>query len=147
MYRNSIYTKYKIGLLLLVSILIQSCNSNLEANKELLIFKNYFDALTSKSDRKWEYTKDTVKVWFDTKDNEPSLRIKNKKSNSKWKEWDKIMNSKIEYDTIWYDKEENTINGYFYEMNDFYELIGKPATKTQRTYWLDESKKIKEVLI
>ncbi|AXT20644.1 hypothetical protein D1817_12350 [Flavobacteriaceae bacterium] len=111
------------------------------------MFEQYNSALKKGDEDKWSYTSDTIKVWFDNKKGKPSLRIKGKKSTGKWKEWDEEMHSSSYYDTIWYDQRENSIKGYFYENNDFYELIGKAPTKTLRTYWLNQNNKINEILM
>lgn len=109
----------------------------------LEIFKNYFRA---GSDEQWAYTKDTVKLWFEVQSGDPILKIKGQAARGKWKEWDEEMHTTIEIDSIWYLESTDAIKGYFYENNDFYKLIGKPPTKTLRTYWFEENK-INEILI
>ena len=133
--------------LLIAVIIYTGCSSSNEKSDELELFVNYYSASQKESDAKWNFTTDTVKLWFDDKEGEPSLRIKDKKSTGKWKEWDEIMNSSSTYDSVWFDKNENAIKGYFYENNDFYELIGKKPTKTLRTYWLNKDNIIHEILL
>lgn len=130
----------------LVIVLI-ACNENKVKNDELQLFTEYYNAVKQGSDEKWNFTADTVKLWYDEKKGEPILQIKGKPSTGKWKEWDEVMNSSSNYDSLWFDQEEKSIKGYFYENNDFYQLIGKSPTKTQRTFWLNENKRINEILI
>lgn len=134
----------KTGILgLLVLMIIASYN---DEQRKLEIFSVYFSDSKEFPERKWNYTADTVKVWYDEKKGEAIKRIKGKPSLSGWKQWDKEMNSTSKYDSIWYDKRERAIKGYFYENNDFYKLIGKGPTKTLRTYWFDDKEKIHEIL-
>ncbi len=56
------------------------------------------------------------------------------------------MNTSTSHNTIWFDKDQDAVKGYFYERNDFYELIGRPPNKTLRTSWF-VNYKIKEILI
>ncbi len=113
----------------------------------MALFSKYYSAQKNDSNDKWNFTNDTVKLWFDNKDGKPILQVKGKKATGKWKEWDREMKSNSFYDTIWFDESENAVKGYFYEKNDFYSLIGKPPTKTLRTYWFDVNDKINEILI
>ena len=127
--------------------LLAACNSGQEQDDPLTNFRNYYSAVKEDPEIKWHYTTDTVKLWFDNKEGQPALQVKGKSSTGKWKEWDSVMNATARYDSIWYDNDEKAIKGFFYEDNDFYQLIGKSPTKTSQTYWLDEDNKIKEVLI
>ena len=114
-----------------------------KANREKTLidsFHKYASTLKNNPEGKWNFTTDTVKLWFDDKNGNPILQIKGKKSTSPWKAWDEEMHSSTDYDSIWFDKNENTVKGYFYENNDFYSLIGKPPTKTLRTYWFDNER-------
>ena len=128
-------------------ILLFSCNSKQQSKQAITLFANYYEALSQKSESKWLYTQDTVKQWFDEKKGDPILIIKNKKSSGKWKEWDLEMNASTYYDSIWFDKREKAVKGYFYENNDFYDLIGKGPTKTLRTFWFNDQNKLHEILI
>ena len=127
--------------------IVVSCMDVRKESSELKTFRNYYAALKSGSADKWNYTTDTVKLWFDDKKGAPILQIKMNESAGKWKEWDEEMNSTTSYDSIWFDKDENSIKGYFNERNDFYDLIGKNPTKTLRTYWLNHNSKINEILM
>lgn len=111
------------------------------------MFTEYYKAVQNHSEKKWNYTTDTVKVWFDDKKGKPVLNIKGTGSTGMWEEWDEEMDATASYDSLWYNETEHTIKGYFYENNDFYRLLGKGPTKTLQTYWLNENDKIKEVLI
>jgi len=128
-------------------IIVVSCNDLNKESNRLTTFNGYYAAVKSGSDEKWNFTADTVKLWFDDKKGTPILQIKGEESAGKWKEWDEEMNSISSYDSIWFDKNENSIKGYFYERNDFYDLIGKAPTKTLRTYWLNQNNKINEILM
>lgn len=128
-------------------IFVVACNNIKKENVELRLFREYHSALKAGSNEKWDFTTDTVKLWFDDKKGDPILRYKRMKATGRWKEWDEEMNSTSSYDSLWFDEDDRTIKGYFYESNDFYELIGKPPTKTLRTYWLDQNNKINEILI
>ena len=137
----------KITVLLFLAAVLSACSTEVPGQAELDVFINYFEASKSKSESKWQYTSDTIKVWFDSRDGKPGLRIKGAPPSGKWTEWDKEMHSTSYYDSIWYNRSEHTVQGYFYENNDFYELIGKGPTKTLRTYWLNSANKITEILI
>lgn len=115
--------------------------------KLLRLFKRYYQLTKKNSDDKWNYTTDTLKLWFDKKDGNPILQVKDKKSIGKWKEWDEEMNATSYYENLWVDREQNAVKGYFFENNDFYEMIGKPPTKTLRTFWFNNKDKIFEILI
>lgn len=128
-------------------MILNGCNILTEDSDSLRLFRNYYTALKEDSDDRWNFTTDTVKLWFDDKNGQPVLQIKGKKSTGQWREWDKEMNSRSSYDSIWFNKSENAIKGYFLENNEFYALIGKSPTKTLRTYWLDQNDKIDEILI
>lgn len=139
-FRNTLITVITI-------ITVVSCNNLNKESSELKTFNKYYSALRSGSNDKWNFTTDTVKLWYEDKKGTPILQIKMKKSAEKWKEWDEEMNSISRYDSLWFDKDENSIKGYFYERNDFYDLIGKTPTKTLRTYWLNQNNKINEILM
>lgn len=134
-------------LILLIIMIITSCKSNDQASREISIFKNYYEAAKDGGDEKWNYTEDTVRQWFDDKNGDPIVQVKGQASTGRWKEWDEEMNANSYYDSIWYNEAENAVQGYFYENNDFYQLIGKGPTKTLRTYWFDNNDKINEFLI
>ena len=140
--------KITCNLFLFINVIVMmSCETQKEENVALEVFRNYYSAIKEDSDERWNYTSDTVEIWFDDKEGTPSLRIKGKESTGKWQDWDVEMNSTSWYDSLWYDRDEEVIQGYFFENNDFYELIGKSPTKTLRTYWLNENNKIDEILI
>ncbi len=145
-----IFIKYIcIALIWTVIILLQitSCNHQDQSAQKIRLFEAYFSAVNSEEANKWQFTTDTVKLWFDDRENDPVVQVKGQPSRGPWKEWDEEMNSASYYDSLWFDMEENAVKGYFYERNDFYELVGKPPTKTLRTYWFDENDKITEMLI
>lgn len=129
-----------------IMFLLVGCSSE-EQNNDIQTFKKYYSSVNENNADKWNYTTDTVKLWFDKKEGQPILQVKGKGSTGKWKEWDSIMNSRSRYDSLWYDENEKAVKGLFYENNDFYELIGKSPTKTLQTYWLNENNKIHEILI
>lgn len=139
--------KNSILIILLLFVFAVSCDTKNGRKDILNDFAEYFEASKADSKTKWDYTSDTVKVWFDEKNGTPSKQIKGEKSSGKWKEWDEQMHSSSQYDTIWYDNSEHAVKGYFYENNDLYDLIGKSPTKTLRTYWLNSENKIYEILI
>lgn len=123
------------------------CQSNRPQAGAISQFESYFEALNEDTDSKWKFRADTLRVWFEDQNGEPVLNIKGQTKKGKWSEWDKVMHSTSSYDSIWYDAKENAVEGFFYEQNDFYRLIGKPATKTKRTYWFNGAHKISDVLI
>lgn len=138
----------KTALMLIIIIAATlACRDTDDPVRKLKLFSRYFTALKEAPDTRWDYTSDTVSIWFDDKSGEPVVQVKGSGSTGSWKEWDEVMNATTSYDSIWYDPGENAVLGRFYENNDFYELIGKPPTKTLRTYWFDEHDKIREILI
>lgn len=137
----------RISIVMALTTIFSSCNTADKKNELLILFDKYHKASEQSVDGKWNYTTDTVKVWFDNKDNKPLLKIKGMESAGQWKEWDNEMNSKMTYDSLWFDEEDNAVKGYFYENNDFYRLIKKPPTKTLRTYWFNSADQIDEILI
>jgi len=128
-----------------ILFIIAGCQN--QESEKMQAFHKYYAALTNHSEEKWDYSTDTVKLWFDNKDGSPVLQFKEKAAMGEWLEWDKAMNARSWYDSLWFDKDANAVKGLFYEENDFYELIGKSATKTLRTYWLTDNNRIKEILI
>ena len=138
-------SKYFLIATLLFFYLLMGCKRANQESELLDAFTLYFEAVKNNDDSKWKYTSDTVKVWFEKSDKKPQLRYKGKKI-SKWGEWDRIMNSKSYYDSIWYNKKLHAVQGYFYESNDFYDLIGASPNKTLRTYSLNDSNKITDLL-
>jgi hypothetical protein len=138
--------KKNMTLILLLFVVTVSCDNQKGQQDILNGFTEYLAASKADSKTKWNYTSDTIKVWFDEKKGNPSKRIKGEGSSGKWKEWDEQMHSKSYYDSLWYDKSEHAVKGFFYENNDFYDLIGKSPTKTLRTYWLNSENKIYEIL-
>ncbi len=131
----------------LLCVFLFNCKKVDKENQFIDSFHKYTFAKKHNPDSKWDFTTDTVKLWFDNKNGSPILQIKGEKSTSPWKGWDEEMHSNTDYDSIWFDYNENAIKGYFYENNDFYKLIGKPPTKTLRTYWLNNKNKIEEILM
>ncbi len=130
----------------IIAICLVGCNRNKPSEERIQFFRNYYDAVKNKSDSKWNYTSDTLFIWFDNKGSKPNISIKGTPSKRKWSGWDSVMNSKTYYDSLWFDEHQDAIKGYFYERNDFYDLIGRPPNKTLRTYWF-ANHKIKEILI
>lgn len=131
-----------VAFLILVFV---SCQQENREEVALTLFKNYYKAVKEDGD-KWQYTTDTVRSWWDEKSGEGSRQIKGVPRSGKWKGWDEEMHTTTDYDSIWYDAKENAIRGYFYENNDFYELLGKTPTKSLRTFWFNEEDKIHEIL-
>jgi|GEM_PF-2691817 len=129
------------------SIILIACDSSKKENASIELFKEYYAELKKGTEDKWNYTADTVNLWFDDKDGEPILQIKGMKPGGRWKEWDKEMKAESNYDSLWFDISEHAVKGYFFENNEFYQLIGKPPTKTLRTYWFNQNNKIHEILI
>lgn len=132
--------------LFLSSIIFVSCTPESEETQRMELFPEYFAALSKGDGSHWQYLTDTVKLWFDEKKGEPQLNIKNS-PKGKWGDWDKEMHAAATYDSLWYDKTENAVKGFFYENNDFYRLIHKPPTKTLRTYTFNDNHKISKILI
>ncbi len=122
------------------------CQAQTNGEIKLETFRAYFESLRSNPRLSWNFTTDTVRLWFDEKIGPPVIKVKDSSSSDKWKAWDVEMNTELSLDTIWFDPNKHAVVGYFFENNDFYKLIGKPPTKTFRTYWLVENK-ISEVLI
>ena len=138
----------KKGILIsIITMSFLSCKMSDKGAHSIEIVKNYHSAQDQNSDKIFTYTADTVKLWFEDKSGKPTLIINGNKSKGKWREWDEEMRSESMFDSLWYDRNLNAVKGYFFENNDFYKLIGKPPTKTLRTYWLTEEKKIKEIQI
>jgi hypothetical protein len=131
----------------IIILTFDSCRQPNTESEVLNQFNNYYSAVKSRSEDKWNFMTDTVKLWFDEKTGDPILQTRNNQKQGPWAEWDKEMNASSFYDSIWYDKTKQTVQGYFYENNDFYEMIGKSPTKTLRTYWINENNKINEILI
>ena len=132
--------KFKIYLIL---ALLVSCQHKREASMD--VFIKYYEASKVDQEAVWEYSADTLRVWFESKKNEASLRYRGKQQ-SKWGEWDDVMHATSHYDSIWFDSGENAVRGYFFENNDFYKLIGASSNKTLRTYFLNEDLKISGLL-
>lgn len=137
----------KVIQLFILFFLFTSCNQSDRTRKILPNFKDYFLHVQDDDPSKWDFTTDTVKIWMDDTTGVPRLNIKDKSSGGPWKEWDEVMHSITTYDSIWYNDSLHAVQGFFYEKNDFYTLIGKPATKTLRTYWLNEHDLIHQLLI
>ncbi len=93
------------------------------------------------------YTSDTLYTWFDDVQGTPAISVKGAATAGKWAQWDSVMRSRSFFDTLWYDMDESSVKGYFYEDNDFYRLIGRPPNKTLRTYWFNEQDKVTRLLI
>lgn len=116
-------------------------------NSLLNRFEKYY-SLNRKGDPKlWNYAADTIRIWFDNMKGKPVLKVKGKKKNGKWSEWDKIMNSKVSIDTVWQQPDSSFVRGLFLENNDFYELLGKEPTITLRTYYFNSNNEITDLLI
>jgi len=84
-------------------VVLASCQN--EKEEKIRTFVKYYEA-SKGSDREaiWEYAAETVRVWFESKENEPSLRYQGK-PKSKWGEWDEVMNATSNYDSIWFNYE------------------------------------------
>ncbi len=128
------------------STVLITCITQNKEDQRLDIFSKYFQALSKGDGSHWQYLTDTVRFWFDEKKGAPQLNIKNA-PKGKWSEWDKEMHAGATYDSLWYDKTLHAVKGFFYENNDFYRLIGKPPTKTLRTYTFNDKNKISEMII
>ncbi len=59
----------------IISICLSSCNRNKTTEERIQFFKNYY-AVKNKSDSKWNYTSDTLCIWFEKKAGEAILNIK-----------------------------------------------------------------------
>ncbi|MEQ8424158.1 MAG: hypothetical protein RIA63_05570, partial [Cyclobacteriaceae bacterium] len=138
---------YSIISLLVVTAIVVNCGTENQKDTRLKLFTEYFEAVQKKDGSKWNFSTDTVYLWFDSKSSKPITSIKGVKSNGGWVAWDSVMNAKTSYDSIWYHKGDGSVKGYFYEQNDFYDLIGRPPNKTLRTYWFTDNNKINEILI
>lgn len=110
-------------------------------------FEEYYTKVQAQDITQWSYTSDTLLQWFEDKNGVPVKRYSGKVKSGLWKEWDQQMKSRSYYDSLWFNEKEYAVQGFFYETNDFYELIGKGPTKTLRTYWFDSNDKICEMLI
>ncbi len=121
-----------------------SCSSSDKKNDEFSLFKAFYQAEINMDDSKWDYTTDTLRVWYGKTDAEPTLKYKGAPKDP-WIDWNVALNAKSSYDTIWYAPEEHAIKGFFYENNDFYNLLGASANKTLRTYTFNTSLKITDV--
>lgn len=129
--------------LFLFSLLV-GCSSKNESTDVLESFNLYYKADNAKSESRWEYTSDTIRVWYAKDDPTPDLKYKGQQ-NDAWQDWDDAMNSISYYDTIWYNSELHAIEGYFNENNDFYVLLGAAPNKTFRTYTLNSENKITDI--
>ena len=134
-------------IVIFVFSMIMGCDRWKKQEKNLKNFEEYYVYAASNSDKKWEYMRDTIKWYFKENKDNPTFLYQGKKRTGPWADWDKAMNPKYSYDTIWYNEEKNAIEGYFFEENDFYTLIGKGATKTHQTFWLDNDGLIKEIMV
>ena len=92
-----------------ISATIISCSGSDKGSDPLNSFQQYFALASNDSDDKWNYTADTVRVWFDEKEGDPVLRIKGQGSTGPWKEWDEEMHANSSYDSIWFDKDQHAI--------------------------------------
>jgi len=71
--------KFFLAVILLFSSLIVGCNRTNQESDLINTFTIYYEAVKSKDDSKWNFTSDTVNVWFEKSDDKPSLRYKGKK--------------------------------------------------------------------
>lgn len=138
---------YFVFTIILTCIFLSSCEQEVSTEKKINNFKEYYELASINSEDKWAFMNDTVKWYFKENKDNPTYLYKGKKKTGPWAEWDKAMNPKYSYDTIWFNNNENAIEGFFFENNDFYDLIGKGPTKTHQTFWLDENDKIKEIMV
>jgi hypothetical protein len=130
--------------LLLLQIFV-GCASKTKSDELLDTFNAYYEAENANSDSKWTYVNDTLHVWYAKDDPSPDLKYKGQ-PNDAWEDWDIAMNSKSYYDTIWYNDSLHAIQGYFYEDNDFYKLLGASPNKTLRTYTFNAANKLTDIL-
>jgi hypothetical protein len=124
-----------------------SCQNNAPDESLLRKFEDYQKALREESGEEWNLTADTIRIWFDDKSGDPLLRVRGSESRGPWSAWDEEMHAATWPDSIWVETREHAVKGYFFENNDFYELIGKAPTRTLRTYWFNENDRIDEILI
>lgn len=143
---RSLFITLKRSSIYIILFIFYSC-SNIQEPDPVKQFEQYYNAVKSGDQDMWKYSEDTIRMWFDDRKGDPILLFQSKKSGGAWREWDEEMNSTSYYDTIWYDKKDHAIKGYFFENNDFYKLIGKTPNKTFRIFWLTDKNKIKELLI
>jgi hypothetical protein len=132
--------------ILFIQLAAGSCQSQDSPERRINLFTDYFKALSKNDGGQWQFTNDTVRLWFDEKSGNPQLLVRDQKKGL-WASWDIEMNASSTYDSLWYDDMESAVKGYFYEDNDFYRLLKKPPTKTLRTYTFNAEDKISEILI
>jgi len=108
---------------------------------------SYFKAKSQNDGSEQGFVADTIKIWFENKSNKPILRIKGQKKTGPWAEWDEEFKSSSRFDILWSNDNLWSVSGVFFEDNEFYELIGKPPTKTTRTFWFNDKNLISEILI
>ncbi|MEQ9468360.1 MAG: hypothetical protein RLN88_13180 [Ekhidna sp.] len=138
-------TRYLVLIIIITSGLVFQCRKSNKGELSILKFKEYYELVKQKDSNKWNYTSDTVNIWFEKDDQQPSKSYKGK-GVSKWGEWDVVMNSNSYYDSIWYNCETHAIQGYFFGDNDFYRMIGASPNKTLRTYSMNESNQVTDIL-
>lgn len=140
MNRREVFFLFSLFLLFFIA----GCSSKNQNTDILELFERYHTEENKHSDSKWDYTSDTLRVWYAKDDSTPDLKYKGQ-PNDAWQDWDDEMRSVSYYDTIWYNEELHAIEGYFNENNDFYVLLGASANKTFRTYTYNADNKITDI--
>lgn len=129
-------------LIVFTAPLLHSCSNNLEDRMD-----KYLKAKLQRDGSHLNYVSDTLKIWLEDKSKEPRLRIKGQSSGGPWADWDKVFHSYSWADSVTVNAKGRSTIGTFYESNEFYDLIGKPPTRSTRTFWFDKNDEIDEILI
>ncbi|MCB0487790.1 MAG: hypothetical protein R2820_15140 [Cyclobacteriaceae bacterium] len=109
---------------------------------------NQYLSLRKQKDSAFQlFVADTMKVWFESKEGRPTIRLKSNQSKGPWAAWDSVMNGRTILDSIWFDAKTQAVKTLFTETNDFYDLIGKPASVTEQSFWINHTGEIHESLI
>lgn len=136
----------RLLIFLLVCALL-GCTTDLSRQDKVARVKEYLSLRKQKDPGFQQLVADTMKVWFDSKEGKPSLRLKSNQSKGLWAEWDSIMNGRTTLDSIWFEEDTQAVKTQFTETNDFYNLIGKPASVAEQSYWFNSEGKIDESLL
>lgn len=124
-----------------------ACTTGLSPQDQVERVNQYLSLRKQKDPAFQQFVADTMKVWFDSKEGRPSIRLKSNQSKGPWAEWDSVMNGRTTLDSIWFDEEKKAVKTLFTETNDFYDLIGKPASVAEQSFWLNGKGEIDESLI
>lgn len=135
----------KFQLIMFLGLL--SCTASLTPHEKIERVNQYLTLRQQKDPRFLQYVADTVKVWFDTKENKPILRLKVNQSKGPWAAWDSVMNSQSTLDSIWYNESQTAVVALLAESNDFYRLLGKPPTICEMSFWFNSEGEISEGLM